>query len=321
MTYDGTIGGTRIAWSDVPAAVRAWADDVLGSPIVAVVDEHGGFSPGAATRLRCADGRRAFAKAVGVDLNDHSPRMHRREGEICRALPRSPRVPVLIDAYDDGAWVALLFDEVDGALPALPWRDDDLQVVLDALTEMHDALTPSPLPDVATSAERLRDDLTGWRDLAGGGVGVDALDDRSRRNLERFAALEAGWEDATEGVTLLHCDVRVDNVLLGAAGAVFVDWAHAARGNPMFDIVAWAPSVAMQGGPDPEDLLARHAESAAADPGAIDALVAAIAGYLTRQALLPPPPGLPTLRAFQAAQGEVARAWLERRLAAGRGGW
>jgi len=39
-------------------------------------------------------------------------------------------------------------------------------------------------------------------------------------------------------------------------------------------------------------------------------VVAAIAGYFTRQSLQPPPPGLPTVRAFQAAQGVVARDWL-----------
>jgi len=46
------------------------------------------------------------------------------------------------------------------------------------------------------------------------------------------------------------------------------------------------------------------------------ALAAHPGRVFTRQALLPPPPGLPTVRAFQAAQGQVARAWL-----AARTGW
>lgn len=52
----------------------------------------------------------------------------------------------------------------------------------------------------------------------------------------------------------------------------------------------------------------------AADAEAVDTVVVALAGYFTRQALLPPPPGLPTLRAFQAAQGVIARAWVADRL-------
>ena len=40
-----------------------------------------------------------------------------------------------------------------------------------------------------------------------------------------------------------------------------------------------------------------------------------MAGYLTERSLQPPPPGLPMLRRFQAAQGEVARRWLATLLA------
>jgi len=45
----------------------------------------------------------------------------------------------------------------------------------------------------------------------------------------------------------------------------------------------------------------------------VTVLVAALAGFLVQRSLLPPPPGLPTLRAFQGAQGEVALRWLRRR--------
>jgi hypothetical protein len=38
--------------------------------------------------------------------------------------------------------------------------------------------------------------------------------------------------------------------------------------------------------------------------------VCALAGYFTERSLRAPPPGLPTVRAFQAAQGEVTRRWL-----------
>ena len=48
------------------------------------------------------------------------------------------------------------------------------------------------------------------------------------------------------------------------------------------------------------------------DPG-ITSVVAALAGYFARQALQPDPPGLPTLRAFQRAQGAVAIEWLRHR--------
>jgi hypothetical protein len=40
--------------------------------------------------------------------------------------------------------------------------------------------------------------------------------------------------------------------------------------------------------------------------------VAGIAGFFTAMSILPPVPGLPTLRQFQADQGTVARAGLGR---------
>ena len=43
-------------------------------------------------------------------------------------------------------------------------------------------------------------------------------------------------------------------------------------------------------------------------------VVVALAGYFTRVALLPAPPGLPTVRAHQAACGRASREWLARLL-------
>ena len=96
-------------------------------------------------------------------------------------------------------------------------------------------------------------------------------------------------------------------------GVVFVDWPHGAVGNAAFDLVAWAPSVVLEGGPPPEDLLALHAPSGRVDADAITVLLAAVAGFFVSHSLRPAPPGLPTLRPFQAAQGDVALAWLRRR--------
>ena len=109
--------------------------------------------------------------------------------------------------------------------------------------------------------------------------------------------------------------MRSDNVLLvDDDGVVFVDWPHAAVGTPVFDVVAWAPSVVLEGGPDSRGAAgAVRPPDAASTPTSSPSLLAAIGGFFVSHSLRPPPPGLPTLRAFQAAQGEVALAWLRRR--------
>ena len=86
--------------------------------------------------------------------------------------------------------------------------------------------------------------------------------------------------------------------------------ALARRGAAFTDLVLFAPSVTMQGGPPPGDLIASSGSDRAAAPHAVAALVCAMAGYLTERSLQPPPPGLPTVRAFQAAQATIARHWL-----------
>jgi hypothetical protein len=63
----------------------------------------------------------------------------------------------------------------------------------------------------------------------------------------------------------------------------------------------------------PEELLSHHPHARRADPEAVTAVIAAVAGFFTGEGLRPAPPGLPTLRKFQAAQGELARGWLARR--------
>lgn len=301
----------RVPWEELPAAVQSWAQQVLGSAVVSAASQPGGFSPGAACRLVLADDRRAFIKAVSASANPDTPGLHRREARVAAALPHGVPAPEFLGSYDDGEWVALLFADVEGRQPGQPWQLPDLGRVISALDTLHELMTPSPLEDATGVQELHRSNLSGWRNLAQADAGD--LDDWSGRNLAALADLEPGWEAAAAGTTLLHNDVRADNVLITAGGVVFVDWPAACVGAPWFDVVAFAPSVAMQGGPKPDWVLASSRTGAAADPDAVTAVVAAVAGYFTWQARQPAPQGLPTVRAFQAAQGQHARAWLRRR--------
>jgi len=69
----------------------------------------------------------------------------------------------------------------------------------------------------------------------------------------------------------------------------------------------------MQGGPLPEEFL-RRLDLHGVDAASLDSVVCSLAGYFVVRALEPPPPGIPTVRAFQAAQGRVALGWLRERL-------
>ena len=94
---------------------------------------------------------------------------------------------------------------------------------------------------------------------------------------------------------------------------VAVDWPWACAGAAWVDLLLLLPSVTMQGGPDPEPTFAAHPVAAGADPEAVTTALAAFAGFLIGGSRQPPPPGLPTLRAFQLGQGLVALDWLRQR--------
>lgn len=114
---------------------------------------------------------------------------------------------------------------------------------------------------------------------------------------------EAAESAPIAGESLLHLDVRSDNICLVERGAVLVDWNWAHVGNPDLDLAFWLPSLAAEGGPQPDEVLPAEGGFAAA-----------VAGFFGSRAGLPPPPTAPTVRAVQLAQLRVALPWAARAL-------
>ncbi|HVB13444.1 MAG TPA: phosphotransferase [Candidatus Dormibacteraeota bacterium] len=307
--------GVRIGWAELPESVRAGIEGLLGARVVSAISQPSGFSPGAALRLELADQRRAFVKAVGSEPNAETPKMHREEARTLSQLPRSAPVPRLLGVHDDGNWVAVVLEDVAGRHPRLPWLTAELGRVLAALEDLQSRLTPCPILDLPTVVERHLETFDGWQRLAR--APTADLDPWAQRHLGQLAEREAHWAESISGDTLLHADLRADNLLLTDSGSVmFLDWPAACRGVDWFDPLVMAPSVAMQGGPDPEWVVQHHGSARRADPETITTLVVALAGYFAYRSSLPAPPGLPTLRPFQAAQARAALEW-----ATARTGW
>lgn len=306
--------GVRTPWEGLPGRVRDAVASILGAPVATATTQRGGFSPGVAARVAAADGRRAFVKAVSTEANPVSPGMHRTEARNTAALPARVAAPQLLGSYDDGTWVALVFEDIVGHQPHVPWRADELGRVLRAVHDLATTLTPSPV-DAPPVAVRLAEQFSGWQQLAASGD-VHGLDPWAVRHVDRLAELSASWAVHAAGDTLTHGDLRADNILLTADDRViFVDWPHASLAAPWFDLLTMLPCVRAQGGPAPEEVFTTHPLARGADPDGVTAVLAALAGYFVTHARRPPPPGLPTVRAFQHAQGVAALGWLRTRLA------
>lgn len=307
--------GVRHGWDAVPDGVFDALAVRLGGRLTPRSLAAGGFSPGPAGPCDVHGRGQVFVKACSASLNTVTPTLLRREAEVLGVLPSGVPAPRLLALVDDGDWVALAIEHLDGRTPMAPLRPADAQTFLE-LVEAIATFRPEPR-SLPPAGEAERDVLWAWRRLADDATGLaDRLDPWSARHLHRLVELERDWSDAVVGDALVHGDLRIDNSVLTAGGAVAVDWPSAAIGAPWFDLVAMLPSFHLDGAPPPAEVFGAHPVGAAAPSDAVDVFLAAIAGYFTRQSLLPAPPNMPTVRAFQAAQGEVARAWL-----AARTGW
>ncbi|MGY0005340.1 phosphotransferase family protein [Micromonospora sp. I033] len=305
---------SRIRWADLPAPVRAAVEEILGDRVVAAESQHGGFSPGTADRVRTAGGRRAFVKAVSPAQNDRSPTLHRAEARIAAALPPAAPAPRLLGSHDDGDWIALVFTDVEGRHPATPWEAGDLAAVLSTLEAMAAVLTPAPAAATTAAAEQLGYDFGGWRRIAADPPAD--LDPWARARLPELCAAADRGLAALAGETLCHVDVRADNLLVGPDGTVaVVDWPWACRGPAWLDSLLVLVNVQVYGGHDPEALLAALPLVTGVDPADLTGVLAGFTGFFLDGARQPPPPGIPTVRAFQRLQGDALLPWLARRLA------
>lgn len=311
--------GSRLAWADLPRTIRRRIAELAGAEVVSETSATSGFSPGYASVLELADGTDVFVKAVSPEQNPQSPELARAEIRVAGTLPDGVCAPDLLWHHDDGTWVVSGFAAVDGRPPEQPWRHKELERVLAAVAELAEAGTPAPdgLPDAAAMLEPV---LTGWDRLVDDGAAVDratslAGDDGPwlRDHLAELQEWAVPAVEAATGDTLLHNDLRADNVLLDHDDdrVWLIDWPHAARGGARwFDLLGMLPSVAMQGGGDPGDLFWTHPNARDADPDAVRSVLSGIAGYFVEAATKPAPPGLTNLRPFQAAQGVAALGWL-----------
>ena len=236
-----------------------------------------------------ADGTRAFVKTGSVDP---IPRWLRDERDVLAAVT-GPFMPRFL-GFEDGDEPLLVLEELMPAYWPPPWRDGDVELVLAALAELG-AMRVAGLPRV--------EDVHGndWRTIEADpapflSTGLRDADWLERRLPDLIAAADAA---PVHGDSVVHCDVRSDNLCIKDGRCVLVDWNHARLGNPKYDVAFWGPSLALERGPQPWTL-------------GVDEFAAYVAGFFAAHAGLPKPAGAPTVRDFQRLQAEIALDWVER---------
>jgi hypothetical protein len=306
----------RLSWGELPDHLTTAFTDVFGAPVVDEQRQAGGFSPGLASRLGLANGRRVFAKAIHSGRDPHAPGLYRREIQVNQTLPLQAPAPRLRWSFDDDHWVMLVFDDVAGHTPAQPWQEHELERVVATLADMADVLTPAPTETVP-AAEDLAVAYSSWRRLSAGesSARVEDLPVWARENLGLLTDLEKDWATAAAGNTLAHTDLRADNMLLAPERVVLVDWPYAVAAAPWLDLLMLLPSVAASSPQvDPEQVWRHYPHAYGVEAGDVNAVLVALAGDYLTQCQQPPPSNIPALRAHQHAKGEAVLQWLRARL-------
>lgn len=296
-------GGTarRLEWAHLPPAVRRLVEEHCGAAVVSAESQGGGFTPGFASVLTCADGSRHFVKAASNAAQRMFAASYREEARKLRALPETIPAPRLLWSHD-ADWVVLGLEYVEATAPRRPWRADELGRCLDALELVAEQLTP--VPD-GLDLDPVADEFAPWP-AYWGDVGALAALPRS----DEAAALAAAYAEAVDGDTVVHTDVRDDNVLLAADGrTLFCDWNWPATG------AAWLDSLIMLIGPrgdgaDVEAVIAARPLLREVPADHVDRVLALVCGYFLKSAHDPVPPTSPYLREVQRWQGEVVWDWL-----------
>jgi hypothetical protein len=244
-----------------------------------------------------ADGSTAFVKAATEPV---TAGFIRDEQRVLGALS-GPFVPAVL-AMDDDDPPLLVLEDLRAAHWPPPWDDAKIDAVRKTLVAVGATEPPDAVPPIGVHHDRL---VTGWAEIEADPAPFLSLGVCSPKWLT--AALptlrEASESAPIEGDALLHLDVRSDNLCIAERGAVLVDWNHACRGNADLDVAAWLPSLRLEGGPEPEEVLPRA-------PG----LAALLAGFFGSRAGLAAPPTAPHVRPFQLAQLEVSLPWAARQL-------
>jgi hypothetical protein len=258
----------------------------------------GGYGTNTARwRVELEDGRRAFVKLA---LDEVAAGWLRDEHRVYSQVA-APFLAEFLGWHDGPGRTLLVIEDLADAHWPPPWSRGQVDHVLATLDVLHRMEPPRGLPRL----EERRGRLDGWADVAADPAPLLSTGLCSSAWLEEAlpALREAAGACELDGESFLHFDVRSDNLCFRGGRAILVDWNLACVGNPLIDVVAWLPSLHLEGGPAPWELVP--------ETGGLSGL---LAGFFASRAGLPAPTTAPTVRDFQRRQAAIALPWAAREL-------
>ncbi len=314
LMVDQSHSTRRHQWDQLPDALRDEVERQLGDAVVVATTQPGGFTPGVAAVLTLANNAPVFVKAVA----DTSAIVHayRHEALISQQLPTTVPAPRLRFSLEHSGWVLLCFDAIQGRLPQEPWVDSELDATMATLGVVSNVLTPSPIKELPRIFENYGKEFDVWRRLSatgavsGGRLTVNELQPALRSRIDALAEIEERWGDEASGETMIHFDIRSDNLVIDQSGTVWVvDWSWPCLAAEWVDVATFLPTL-RRNSSELQRLWAAHPTTRHLSASGGNAYLVALAGTWLERAANEPLAHTPHLREHQATCARATLDWL-----------
>jgi thiamine kinase-like enzyme len=268
---------------------------LIGTKVESYRRVEGGYTP--ALRLLCKTTEASFFVKIGA--TPLTSENLAREIRIYNSLS-GDFMPHLVAWENHESEPILITEDLSAQHWPPPWNERQIELTLAQINALHN--TRAAL-ETYEQVHEMCD--ANWQVVAADPEPFLALKVADAKWLEAALPSLIHYEEScpTEGDSLTHWDLRSDNICITAERAIFVDWNAACLSNPRLDLGFWLPSLAYEGGPQPEKILPDAPEVAAW-----------VSGYFTARAGLPEIIDAPRVRMVQRKQLETALPWAARAL-------
>jgi hypothetical protein len=190
-----------------------------------------GFTNNERVLVTLRDGRSVFVKRAVDPVTADWLRLEHRMYEFLAGRSFAPELV----GWIEGDLPILILEDLSEAMWPPPWDEAQINSVLSTLAEMAAFRPPDDLP-ILIDGERPDE---GWNQVLVDpssflGLGLCDADWFSRVGSELQKASAAA---PLAGTSLVHCDVRSDNLCLRQGITTLFDWNLASIGNPEFDML------------------------------------------------------------------------------------
>lgn len=172
--------------------------------------------------------------------------------EIIKWIDTTENYPILITQdFSDAYWPA--------SDNGVSWRKGDFDLIFETVEKLSTTKGLSNLPNLENHKTNI------WSKIAlkpQGFLNLKLCSDNWLTQAINFL-IDAEQKANEMGNFLVHGDIRSDNICINGTQVIFVDWSNAANGSPNHDLANLLPTLYLEGGPTPYEIMPKGASEAA----------------------------------------------------------